>query len=121
MDILLVDDSRTMRMLVQRAIRQAGFAGLTFTEAENGAHALAQLETCTPRLILADWNMPQMSGIQFLKQIRAEGDETPFGFITSESSEEIAEDALADGADFLIRKPFTPDDLRGSLVRFLGA
>jgi two-component system chemotaxis response regulator CheY len=120
MEILLVDDSKTMRMIVQRTIRQAGFTGLTFVEAENGAIALEKLQTHTPALILSDWNMPEMSGIEFLNQARAAGIKTPFGFITSEGSEEIRETAQKAGAHFLITKPFTPDNMLESLRPVLG-
>ena len=57
-------------MIVQRAIRQAGYRGLTVGEAENGAQALEKLRTESPMLILSDWNMPQMSGLDFLLQLR---------------------------------------------------
>jgi len=83
MDILLVDDSKTMRLIVQRAIRQAGYRALTVGEAENGAQALEKLRIEQPRLILSDWNMPEMSGIDFLENVRAEQNNVPFGFITS--------------------------------------
>ena len=85
MNILLVDDSRTMRMIVQRAIRQAGFRGLAVGEAENGAQALEKLRVEQPKLILSDWNMPEMSGLDFLKEVRAAQNDVPFGFITSEA------------------------------------
>jgi two-component system chemotaxis response regulator CheY len=121
MEILLVDDSKTMRMLVQRAVRQAGFSGLTFIEAENGARALEALQASKPRLILSDWNMPEMTGIDFLKSVRAAGITIPFGFITSEGSQQILDTAAAEGADFLITKPFTPEDVQAALTPFVGA
>ena len=74
MDILLVDDSKTMRMIVQRAIRQAGYRSLTVGEAENGAQALEKLQGQKPMLILSDWNMPEMSGLEFLLHVRAAQD-----------------------------------------------
>ncbi len=120
MDILLVDDSRTMRMIVQRAIRQAGYRGLTVGEADNGAQAMEKLRTEQPKLILSDWNMPEMSGIDFLKQVRAEDNHVPFGFITSETSKGIRDLAMNSGADFLISKPFTPEDVQRALIPILG-
>jgi two-component system, chemotaxis family, chemotaxis protein CheY len=120
MDILLVDDSRTMRMILQRAIRQAGFRGLTVGEAENGAQALEKLRTEQPMLILSDWNMPVMTGIDFLMQIRAAQNKVPFGFITSETSKGIRELAMNSGATFLISKPFTPEDIEKALAPILG-
>jgi two-component system, chemotaxis family, chemotaxis protein CheY len=120
MDILLVDDSKTMRGIVQRAIRQAGFRGLSVGEAENGAQALEKLRGEQPRLILSDWNMPEMSGIDFLVQVRASANKVPFGFITSESSAGIRQLAMDSGASFLITKPFSPEDMQAALSPILG-
>jgi two-component system chemotaxis response regulator CheY len=120
MDILLVDDSRTMRMIVQRAIRQAGYRGLAVGEAENGAQALEKIRADQPKLVLSDWNMPEMSGIDFLKELRAARNEVPFGFITSETSKGIKELAMDSGATFVISKPFTPEDVQRELTPILG-
>jgi two-component system chemotaxis response regulator CheY len=120
MDILLVDDSRTMRMIVLRTIRQAGFRGLAVGEAENGVQALEKLRGEQPKLVLSDWNMPEMSGIDFLRQLRAAQNEVPFGFITSETSKGIRELAMSEGATFLISKPFTPEDVQKALSPILG-
>jgi two-component system chemotaxis response regulator CheY len=120
MDILLVDDSKTMRLIVQRAIRQAGFRGLAIGEAENGAQALEKLHAEPAKLVVSDWNMPEMSGIDFLRQVRAEQNPVPFGFITSEASAEIRELAMNSGAAFLITKPFSPEDVQEALSPFLG-
>jgi two-component system chemotaxis response regulator CheY len=120
MDILLVDDSRTMRMIIQRAIRQAGYRSITVGEAENGAQALEKLRGEKPLLILSDWNMPEMSGIDFLKQVRAAQNDVPFGFITSETSPGIKEIAMDSGATFLISKPFSPEDVQEALTPILG-
>jgi two-component system chemotaxis response regulator CheY len=121
MDILLVDDSKTMRSLVQRAIRQAGYRGLSIAEAENGLQALAKMSEEQPRLVLSDWNMPEMTGIEFLQQVRAQQNKVPFGFVTSEASAEIKKLALDSGASFVITKPFTADDIQDALEPILGA
>src|ERR1035437_3483547 len=120
MDILLVDDSRTMRMIIQRAIRQAGYRGLVVGEAENGAQAMEKLRAEQPKLIISDWNMPEMSGIDFLKQVRATQNDVPFGFITSETSPGIKEIAMESGATFLISKPFSPEDVQEAPTPILG-
>jgi two-component system chemotaxis response regulator CheY len=120
MDLLLVDDSKTMRLLVHRAIRQAGYRGLTVCEAENGADALEKLKTLKPRLILSDWNMPEMSGIDFLRKLRAENNITPFGFITSEASPKFKDLAISSGASFIIIKPFGVDEVQAALEPILG-
>ncbi len=119
MDVLLVDDSKTMRMLVQRAIRQAGYRSLSFGEAGNGVEALAAMQTEKPKLVLSDWNMPEMSGIELLQTLRTGGNKTPFGFITSESSAEIKDLAMSKGASFLLTKPFNPEDVQTALDPFL--
>jgi two-component system chemotaxis response regulator CheY len=120
MDILLVDDSKTMRGIVQRAIRQAGFRGLSVGEAENGVQALEKLAVEQPKLILSDWNMPEMSGIDLLVKVRASANTVPFGFITSEASAAIKELAMNSGANFLITKPFSPEDMQAALSPILG-
>ena len=120
MDILVVDDSRTMRMILQRAIRQAGYRALTVVEAENGVQALEKLQGERPKLVLSDWNMPEMSGIDFLREIRAAGNHVPFGFVTSEISPEMRVLAMSTGANFLIGKPFTPEAVEEALSPILG-
>ena len=120
MDILLVDDSKTMRLLVQRALRQAGYRDLKIGEAENGADALEKISKERPKLILSDWNMPVMSGIDFLRALRAQSIDIPFGFITSEASKEIKTMAEGSGALFLITKPFTSEIVQDALSPILG-
>lgn len=119
MDILVVDDSRTMRIILQRAIKQAGYRTLEVGEAENGSQALEKLQGPQPKLILSDWNMPEMSGLEFLKQLRANGNKVPFGFVTSETSAEMRQVAMESGANFLLTKPFTPDDVQEALSPYL--
>jgi len=121
MDILLVDDSKTMRMIVMRAIRQAGFRGLSVAEAENGLQGLEKVQTEKPKVVLSDWNMPEMSGIEFLGALRASKSTVPFGFITSEASAEIKQLAMDSGASFLIVKPFTPEAMHEALEPIMGA
>ncbi|QCX28580.1 response regulator [Nocardioides jishulii] len=109
MKILVVDDSRVMRQIVIRTLRQSGYAGHDVVEAENGLRAVEMVATEKPDLVLSDWNMPEMNGIDALAHLRASGSEVPFGFVTSEGSEEMRARAAAAGALFLIAKPFTPE------------
>jgi two-component system chemotaxis response regulator CheY len=120
MDILLVDDSRTMRLIIQRAIRQAGYRGLDVCEAENGTQALQKLRGQKPKLVLSDWNMPEVSGMDLLLQLRAAENKVPFGFITSEVSAPMKALAISSGASFLICKPFTPEAIEEALYPILG-
>ena len=109
MKVLVVDDSRVMRQIVVRTLRQAGFDGVDVVEAGDGQEGLAQVRAERPDLVLSDWNMPNLTGLDFLLALRAGGDATPFGFVTSEGSTEMRERASAAGALFLIAKPFTPE------------
>lgn len=113
--ILLVDDSKTIRMLVKRNLRQAGFEMSEVIEAEDGAAGLVAARNEAPDLILSDWNMPEMNGMEFLQALRAEGIDTTFGFITSESTPTYKEQALAAGASFLLSKPFNADSFADAL------
>ena len=108
-----------MRMIVRRTLRQAGFANLNVTEAENGKQALAKLSQAEPDLILCDWNMPEMNGIDFLREIRAQGTKTNFGFVTSEATTQMREVATEAKAQFLIAKPFTADTFKSILKDYL--
>jgi two-component system, chemotaxis family, chemotaxis protein CheY len=119
MKILVTDDSRAMRMIVVRTLRQAGYSGHEIIEAENGKEALEIASRQAVDLILSDWNMPEMTGIEFLRALRAGGSRTPFCFVTSEGSEEMRELAQSSGALGLIAKPFTAEafsDVLSSVV-----
>jgi two-component system chemotaxis response regulator CheY len=113
--ILIVDDSRAMRLIVKRTLRKAGFKGHDVVEAENGHEALEKALEEEPDLILSDWHMPEMSGMEFLESLTEEGRETCFGFVTSESTPEMRKQATEAGANFLLAKPFTPDNMAQTL------
>ena len=120
MKILVADDSRVMRQIVVRTLRQAGYGSAEVVEAENGADALAKVATEQPDIVLSDWNMPEMTGIDFLRSLRAGGDQRPFGFVTSEGSPAMRDQAAQAGAQFLIAKPFTPEMFSEQLDAILG-
>ncbi|HMO14314.1 MAG TPA: response regulator [Pirellulaceae bacterium] len=119
MKILVVDDSKAMRMIVTRTVKQAGFSDHTFIEAGDGKEALEVIQQQTPDFVLSDWNMPEMKGIELLRELRSKGNPIKFGFITSESSPEVVREALDAGASFLITKPFTPERFRNELTAVL--
>lgn len=119
MRILVVDDSKAMRMIVIRTLRQSGVDITEVAEGADGVEGLAQVVAFAPNLILSDWNMPNMTGLEFLADLRANGDTTPFGFVTSESNPAMREKALGAGAQFLLTKPFTGErfaEVIGTLV-----
>lgn len=119
MKILIADDSRAMRQVVAYMLREAGYRGHTIIEAPDGAQALELARSQKPDLIISDWNMPNMSGIDFLKRLREGGSTTPFGFVTTEVSPEMRNLATASGAAFLIGKPFTATDFEVALASCL--
>jgi two-component system, chemotaxis family, chemotaxis protein CheY len=120
MKILIADDSRVMRQIVTRTLRQAGYDGHDLVEAADGQEALDKALSEKPDLVLSDWNMPQLTGVEVLRQLRANGVQVPFGFITSEGSPEMRKVAEDAGALFLVTKPFTADTFRDVLDPILG-
>lgn len=120
MKILIADDSRVMRQIVTRTLRQAGFDGHDLVEAVDGTDAFAKVSDEQPDLVLSDWNMPGMTGIELLDRLRSSGSSVKFGFVTSEGSPEMRERAEAAGALFLIAKPFTSDAFRDALDPIIG-
>jgi len=107
--ILIVDDSSVMRKLIARSIRQAGFRDAEILEASDGAEGLVSAREHCPDLVMADWNMPNMSGLEMLKALREEGDSVRLGFVTSESSVAISYEATQAGASFFLNKPIDAD------------
>jgi two-component system chemotaxis response regulator CheY len=120
MKILVADDSRVMRQIVVRTLRQAGYGHHDVVEACDGKDALLKVHEEQPDLVLSDWNMPNMSGLDLLSSLRATGDNRPFGFITSEGSPQMRDTAQRAGAIFLIAKPFSSDTFRDALESVLG-
>lgn len=116
MKILVVDDSKVMRQIVKKTLREAGFGDAEVVEASDGAEALAKVAEHAPDAVLSDWNMPVKSGIEFLTELRASGNTTPFGFVTSEGSDAMRQLATEAGALFLIVKPFKPIDFERALA-----
>ncbi|MGI5169985.1 response regulator [Spirillospora sp. CA-253888] len=120
MKILIADDSRVMRQIVTRTLRQAGFGGHDLVEAADGRQAFDKVVEERPDLVLSDWNMPEMTGIEALRALRAGGHQVPFGFVTSEGTDEMRRTAEEAGALFLITKPFTADTFSDVLGPMLG-
>lgn len=118
--ILVVDDMLTMRKLVSKCLKDIGF--LNITEAPDGADALPVLEMAAAsqvpfQLIISDWNMPKMPGIELLKRVRANDSlkATPFVFLTAENEAGQVMEAIKSGVNNYITKPFTPATLKEKL------
>ena len=119
--VLIVDDSSVMRKIVERALRQAGLNLTRVVEAASGREGLEALERERVDLIVSDINMPNMDGLEFLRQIQSRelAPGVPVVMITTESGEEHVREALAAGAQGYIRKPFTPDQVRERVLPLL--
>lgn len=115
-NILIVDDSSTMRKIISRSLRQAGLTVDEIYEAGDGIEGLQALAAGNKiDLVLSDINMPNMDGLEFIKQVRANGNTVPIVMITTEGGEEILKEAMSSGASDSIKKPFTPDQLQEKL------
>lgn len=119
MNIMVIDDSMAMRLIVIKTLREAGFGGHDITQAEDGAKALELIKGSVPDLILCDWNMPNMTGPELLKTLKDEGINPPFGFVTTEATPKMKEMAMELGARFLIAKPFTVESFQESLSKYI--
>ena len=119
MHALLIDDSRAIRLILARMLEEIGF---DVAEAENGANALAVLdEGFVPDLLLVDWNMPVMTGIEFVETVRSApyNSTAPIVMVTTETEVPRVVRALEAGADEYVMKPFTKDAIFDKL-RLLG-
>lgn len=119
MKIMIVDDSTAMRLIVKKTLRQAGFEGHEIIEFEDGSLAHGAIGRQKPDLVLSDWNMPHMTGIELLERLKAEGIKVRFGFVTTEATPEMRQRAESAGASFLISKPFTPEMFKETLSPFI--
>jgi two-component system chemotaxis response regulator CheY len=118
--LLIVDDSRVMRQIVVRTLRQAGLTGHDIVEADNGRTGFEAVIRHQPQLVLSEWNMPEMTGLDLLQALRAGGHAVPFVFVTSEGSSKMVAKAEKAGAMFVIAKPLTPERFRDALQPVLG-
>jgi two-component system, chemotaxis family, chemotaxis protein CheY len=113
---LIVDDSKAVRMVIARSMRQFGYDTL---EAANGAEGLNVLkaEGAAVRLLLADWNMPEMNGLEMLKRMRQDpnNDKIAVIMVTSECDTDQMIAAMSAGANEYVMKPFTHEILQEKL------
>jgi two-component system, chemotaxis family, chemotaxis protein CheY len=113
---LVVDDSRMIRRVSRQILEQLGYS---VHEAENGQEALARCKVAMPDAILLDWNMPVMTGMEFVAALRATagGAHPRVIFCTTNSGEPAIREALSNGADGYVVKPFTAQALEAQLQR----
>lgn len=115
MRFLLVDDSSTMRKIQRRTLEKLGFGDVL--EAEDGNQGLAQVESGKPDIVITDWNMPNLDGLSFVKQLRAGGHTVPIIMVTTEAEKSKVVEAIKAGINDYLIKPFTPDALAAKIRR----
>jgi two-component system chemotaxis response regulator CheY len=115
MKILVVDDMATMRRIVKNIFKQLGFVNVE--EAENGKEALDKLKAAKFDLVVSDWNMPVMPGIELLKNIRADSalKDIPVLMVTAEAQKDNLLEAIKAGVSNYIVKPFTAESIKQKL------
>ncbi|WP_432737227.1 chemotaxis response regulator CheY [Maridesulfovibrio sp. FT414] len=112
MKVLVVDDFATMRRIIKNILRQIGFTNIV--EADDGTTAWETLnKDDSIKFIVSDWNMPQMTGIELLRKVRASEEfaDIPFLMVTAEAQQENIIEAVQAKVSNYIVKPFTPDTL----------
>jgi CheY-like chemotaxis protein len=108
---LVVDDSRAMQAIIRRSLQNGGFGDATIVGVSDGQNALEHVASNKPDLMITDWHMPGMSGLELLQVVRQRhGTSVKVGMITTEGSEELLRQARRSGAAFILHKPF--DDVQ---------
>ena len=113
--VLVVDDMSTMRRIVKNVLKQIGFSDII--EAENGQDALKKIKTDDIGLIVSDWNMPVMKGIELLREVRSDVElkHIPFLMVNAEAQKESIVEAVQAGVSNYVVKPFTAEALQEKL------
>ena len=119
--LMIVDDSATMRKIIMRTVRMSGLEFDRTEEAGNGVEALEKLNADTVDIMLCDINMPEMSGTELVKKVRELDSCKAMKIImvSTESSQDIMDSTMADGANGFISKPFTPEVFQEKLAPFM--
>jgi two-component system, chemotaxis family, chemotaxis protein CheY len=119
--ILIVDDFATMRKVIRNILKQLGYENIV--EAEDGVLGLRAMKSQKIDFVICDWNMPNMTGLELLKAVRADGDigTTPFLMVTAEALQENVVAAVKAGVSNYIVKPFTAEILNEKIAKILEA
>ena len=117
---LIVDDSRAIQSIIKRVIESCNYPLLEIKTANDGEDAIKILEEFRPDLIITDWHMQKIGGLEFCQHVCQTYSKTiPIGFVTTESSPDKLEQAYSNGAKFVINKPFQDDDLKSILFKYV--
>jgi len=120
-NVLIVDDSAAIRKILARVLQQTEIVSGSIFEAGDGLQALDVLRQNAVALVLTDINMPNMDGIEFLREMRQNGswNSVPVVMITTEGSQAKVLEALQAGASGYVRKPFTADQIKEKLASLI--
>ena len=117
--VLIVDDFSTMRRILKNILKQIGFTNIS--EADDGSTAWEELQKNSFDLIICDWNMPKMSGIELLKKVRADDTykDIPFLMVTAEAQKQNVIEAVQAGVSNYVVKPFTAESISEKLEKII--
>ena len=121
MRILIVDDSSTMRRIIMNTLNKIGYSD--YVEASTGVEAVDKLAEGSIGLVITDWNMPEMSGLDLVKAVRsnAQTRHIPLLMVTTNAAKEHIRQAIEAGVTDYVVKPFTPDTIREKIQLALKA
>ena len=118
MKILVVDDSSTMRRIIINTLSRIGYSDVV--EGENGKQGLDKLNQGGVEMIITDWNMPEMDGLEFVQHVRGNNPSIPILMVTTNAAKEDIVQALQSGVNNYVVKPFTPETLKEKIESLLG-
>lgn len=114
--ILIVDDSAAMRAIVRRGLEKFGYRTLQIELASGAKEAFEMIGKWQPDILLSDWHMPMMSGLELLQEINRRRLPIKVGFVTTENNQQLVGQAMAEGAKFILNKPFEDAALHKALL-----
>ncbi len=120
--ILIVDDSLPMRSVIKRTLKAAGYGKAELLEAANGQEAVELMKNAWIDLIITDYNMPIMNGLEFIKTIKKEevSKDIPVVVVSTEGNESKIKEFMDNGAAGYITKPFSAEAIRDLIINILG-
>jgi len=119
MRFLVVDDSTTMRRIIINTLNKVGYTDCA--EASNGREGVERLAMTTVDMVITDWNMPEMSGIEFIRSVRSNAatKDLPVLMVTTNAAKDDIVEALRAGVNSYVVKPFTPETIKEKIEAML--
>jgi two-component system chemotaxis response regulator CheY len=120
--VLIVDDSLPMRAVIKKMVKASGFNVGQFFEAINGREALEVLKNEWLDIVITDFNMPEMNGLELVEEVKKDDElkSIPVVMITTEGSQRRVDEFMEKGAADYIKKPFSPEEIRSKLNHIMG-